>query len=102
VYFNRRYKKTVGHLFQGRYKAILCDKDAYLVSLVKYIHLNPIRAGVVRTLDSYRWSSHGVYAGGERGNRREEEAWIYAVANTRGGRRGVWNYYTAAAGQREG
>jgi len=67
MYFNRRYK-TVGHLFQGRYKAILCDKDAYLVSLVKYIHLNPIRAGVVRTLDSYRWSSHGVYAGGEGGS----------------------------------
>ena len=67
MYFNRRYKKTVGHLFQGRYKAILCDKDAYLVSLVKYIHLNPIRGGVVRTLDSYRWSSHGVYAGGKGG-----------------------------------
>lgn len=43
MYFNRRYK-TVGHLFQGRYKAILCDKDAYLLSLIKYIHLNPVKA----------------------------------------------------------
>jgi len=62
MYFNRRYQ-TVGHLFQGRYKAILCHKDAYLLSLVKYIHLNPIRAKVVKTLDGYRWSSHMNYIG---------------------------------------
>src|SRR4030043_2258655 len=47
MYFNRKYG-TVGHLFQGRYKAILCDKDAYLLTLIKYIHLNPVRAGMVR------------------------------------------------------
>ena len=46
-YFNRRYGE-VGHLFQGRYKAILCDKDAYLLELVRYIHLNPVRAKIVR------------------------------------------------------
>ncbi len=40
-YFNKRYRK-VGHLFQGRYKAILCDKDVYLLELVRYIHLNPV------------------------------------------------------------
>jgi REP element-mobilizing transposase RayT len=45
MYFNRRHT-TVGHLFQGRYKAILCDQDSYLISLVKYIHMNPIRARV--------------------------------------------------------
>ena len=39
-YFNRKYNK-VGHLFQGRYKAILCDRDAYLLELVRYLHLNP-------------------------------------------------------------
>jgi putative transposase len=39
-YYNRKYKK-VGHLFQGRYKAILCQKDAYLLELIRYIHLNP-------------------------------------------------------------
>jgi len=43
MYFNRKYR-TVGHLFQGRYKAILCDRDAYLLGLVKYIHENPLRA----------------------------------------------------------
>ena len=60
MYFNRKYN-TVGHLFQGRYKAILCDRDSYLLSLVKYIHENPMRAGVAKTLDAYPWSSHGAY-----------------------------------------
>ncbi len=46
-YFNRRYRE-VGHLFQGRYKAIVCDKDSYLLELVRYIHLNPVRAKVVK------------------------------------------------------
>ena len=61
AYFNRRYE-TSGHLFQGRYKAILCDKDEYLLSLVKYIHLNPVRAKIVKTPEEYRWSSHDSYA----------------------------------------
>ena len=60
MYFNRKYK-TVGHLFQGRYKAILCDRDAYLISLVKYIHLNPVRAKIAKAAGEYRCSSHGSY-----------------------------------------
>jgi REP element-mobilizing transposase RayT len=60
MYFNRKYK-TVGHLFQGRYKAILCDKDAYLLSLIKYIHLNPVRAKIAKTPGEYLWSSHRSY-----------------------------------------
>lgn len=67
MYFNKKYD-TVGHLFQGRYKAILCDKDAYLLSLVKYIHLNPIRVRVVRALEAYPWSSHHIYIAGSDGN----------------------------------
>jgi len=62
MYFNWKYA-TVGHVFQGRYKAILCDRDAYLLSLVKYIHANPIRAKVVKTLGKYPWSSHHAYLG---------------------------------------
>ena len=61
-YFNKRYGK-VGHLFQGRYKAILCDKDAYLLELVRYIHLNPIRAKVVTDPERYLWTSHLSYLG---------------------------------------
>ncbi|MCK9196972.1 MAG: transposase [Syntrophales bacterium] len=60
MYFNRKYG-TVGHLFQGRYKAILCDRDRYQLSLVKYIHLNPVRAGIVEAPEEYRWSSHQYY-----------------------------------------
>jgi putative transposase len=60
AWFNKRYK-TVGHLFQGRYKAILCDKDSYLLSLVKYIHLNPVRARLTKTPAEYPWSSHLAY-----------------------------------------
>jgi len=69
IYFNKRYG-MVGHLFQGRYKAILCEKDAYLLSLMKYIHLNPIRARVVKSLDEYPWSSHRYYIG------RMKNEWI--------------------------
>lgn len=61
-YYNRRYR-TVGHLFQGRYKAILCDRDTYLLELVRYIHLNPVRLKHPQELDTYRWSSHGAYLG---------------------------------------
>lgn len=60
AFFNRKYG-AVGHLFQGRYKAILCDRDAYLLTLVKYIHLNPLRARIVTRADEYPWSSHHAY-----------------------------------------
>jgi REP element-mobilizing transposase RayT len=58
---NRRYE-TAGHLFQGRYKAILCDQNSYLLALVRYIHLNPLRAEMPRPW-TYYWSSHKAYTG---------------------------------------
>lgn len=58
--FNRRHRK-VGHLFQGRYHAIVCEKDRYLLALVRYIHLNPVRAGLVRQPDRYAYSGHRAY-----------------------------------------
>jgi len=64
-YFNRRHRRT-GHLFENRYKSILCDEDKYLLALVRYIHLNPIRAEIVTTLkdlDIYPWSGHSVLMG---------------------------------------
>ncbi|MFA5847043.1 MAG: transposase [Thermodesulfovibrionales bacterium] len=61
-YFNRKYGK-VGHLFQGRYKSLLCDRDQYLLNLVRYIHLNPVRAKIVKEPHFYKWSSHGEYIG---------------------------------------
>jgi len=59
-YFNKRYKR-VGHVFQNRYKAILCDADSYLLELIRYIHLNPVRAGIVDLPQNYPWSSHRDY-----------------------------------------
>jgi len=52
-----------GHLFQGRYKAIVCDRDSYLSALVRYIHLNPVRAGLVKRPGEWQWSGHGEYLG---------------------------------------
>ena len=59
-YYNRRHRRT-GHLFENRYKSILCEEENYLLALVRYIHLNPVRAGMVKTmeeLDRYPWSGH--------------------------------------------
>jgi len=66
---NRRHRRS-GHLFQNRYKSILCQKDAYLKELVRYIHLNPLRAGLVKNmdeLDRYHFSGHS-YVAGKRSN----------------------------------
>jgi hypothetical protein len=56
-YFNRRHK-LVGHLFQGRYKAILIQKESYLLELTRYVVLNPLRAGIIKSLEDWIWSSH--------------------------------------------
>lgn len=61
-YINRRLKQA-GHLFQGRYKAILIDADSYLLQLIRYIHNNPVRVGMVKAPEDYSWSSHNVYLG---------------------------------------
>lgn len=60
--FNRRHRR-VGHLLQGRYKAILVDKNAYLQELCRYIVLNPVRAKAVKRVDQWRWSSYAATAG---------------------------------------
>ncbi len=52
-----------GHLFQGRFKAILIEEDQYLLELVRYIHLNPVRAGLTEYPEKYPWSSHNTYMG---------------------------------------
>ncbi len=62
TYFNRKRHRR-GHLFQGRYKAILVDADAYLKHLSRYIHLNPLRANMVKQHDAYPWSSYRAFIG---------------------------------------
>lgn len=70
TYFNKRHKRS-GHLFQGRYKAIVVDKDEYAAELSRYIHLNPVRAGIVKTPDEYPWSGYRYYSG-----KRKRPEWL--------------------------
>ena len=65
VNFNKRHKRY-GHLFQNRYKSIVCQEDAYLKELVRYIHLNPLRAGLVKDIKELNlnpWSGHSALTG---------------------------------------
>jgi len=62
TYYNHKQKRN-GHLFQGRYKAILIETDVYLQALSRYIHLNPVRAKIVDAPELYQWSSYKYYAG---------------------------------------
>lgn len=65
TYFNIRHGRS-GHLFQGRFKAILVEKDSYSEELSRYVHLNPVRAGLVKNPLEYRWSSYRYYIGEQR------------------------------------
>lgn len=62
INFNLRYQRH-GHLFQNRYKSIVCEEDSYFLELVRYIHLNPIRAGIIKSIEElncYPWCGHGA------------------------------------------
>ena len=64
-HYNRRHNR-VGYVFQNRYKSILCDADAYFLALVRYIHLNPHKAKLTKSLgelDRYRWTGHSAILG---------------------------------------
>ena len=65
-HFNKKHGK-VGHLFQGRYKSFICDRNEYLLGLVRYIHLNPVRAGLASRPEAYPWSSHRHYLTEDKG-----------------------------------
>jgi len=65
VTFNKRHKRS-GHLFQNRYKSVICEEDPYLLELIRYIHLNPLRAKLVqdlKALDKYPWTGHSAILG---------------------------------------
>jgi putative transposase len=65
VTFNIRHRRS-GHLFQNRYKSVICEEDPYLLELIRYIHLNPLRAGLVKDLkelDKYPWTGHSSILG---------------------------------------
>ncbi|MBM4278024.1 MAG: hypothetical protein FJ130_09125 [Deltaproteobacteria bacterium] len=75
VRYNLKYRRH-GHLFENRYKSIVCEEDPYLLELVRYIHLNPLRAGLVKTmeeLEGYPGCGHGVLTGKRRRGWQETE-----------------------------
>ncbi|WP_338011674.1 transposase [Desulforamulus putei] len=62
MYFNRKYERC-GHLFQDRFRSEVIDNDRYLLEVTRYIHLNPVRAKMVKDAAHYPWSSYSVYIG---------------------------------------
>ena len=65
INFNQRHHRA-GHVFQNRYKSIVCEEETYLLELIRYIHLNPLRANIVANLESlngYQWCGHAVLMG---------------------------------------
>lgn len=78
AYFNRKRRRS-GHLFQGRFKAVVIDADEYLKHLSRYIHLNPKRAGMVKHCKDYPWSSYPVLGGYSKVPEWLETAWLLSL-----------------------
>ena len=102
VSYNLRHKRH-GHLFQNRYKSIVCEEDAYFKELIRYIHLNPVRAGTVKglaELDQYQWCGHGVVTG-HAGNEWQDRDYVLSWFGKREGdaRRAYRRYVEKGLGQ---
>jgi len=85
-YYNRKYHRS-GYVFQNRYQSILCDADTYLKVLVRYIHLNPVQAGMVentQALERYRWTGHAGAFGRYRQRWHEVEEMLGIFGNRLG------------------
>lgn len=96
MYYNRKYQK-VGHLFQGRYKAILCDMDNYLATLVRYVHLNPVRAGLVKRPEDYLWSGHRSYLKKSGNSLLDEDALLRLFSEHKGSARRLYRKFVDMA-----
>lgn len=97
VSFNRHNKRS-GHLFQNRYKSIVCEEEAYLLELVRYIHLNPLRAGMVKSLeelDQYPWSGHAVLLGNRTFAGQETEAVLERFGQKLGTAQAMYRQFVA-------
>ncbi len=86
VNFNRRHRR-LGHLFQNRYKSIICEDDPYLLELTRYVHLNPVRAGIVEDLEGlskYPWAGHSAILGEVKRPWQDTEAILSYFGRKRG------------------
>ncbi len=100
TWINRRMNRS-GHLFQGRYKAVLVDADSYLLELVAYIHLNPARAAMAAAPEEYPWSSHLAYLGTETVPWLTTEQ-VLSMFGTRRGRGQAVRLFSSFVGERTG
>lgn len=91
-----------GHLFQGRFKAMLVENDAYVVELSCYVHRNPLRAGMVKRLIDYRWSSYPAYAYGKKGADWLKTDLILSYFGGRGGHKAYREKVQEYAGEEGG
>jgi putative transposase len=87
----RRQKGWIGHVFAGRYKSLCVEKEGYLLELSRYIHLNPMRAGLEAKVADYKWSSYGYYIG-----EKERPGWLntdWLLAEYGPDRKAAWKKY---------
>lgn len=85
IYFNKRHRRS-GYVFQNRYKSILCQEDAYFLELVRYIHLNPVRAKIVTTLeelDRYQFTGHATLVGKQKRSWQQSSEVLVQFASKR-------------------
>jgi REP element-mobilizing transposase RayT len=97
VVFNLRHQRA-GHLFQNRYKSIVCDGDSYLLELVRYVHLNPLRAGIVaslESLDAYPWCGHRELLGKTSRKLIAEDKVLPFFSKSRRGARDLYRQFIA-------
>jgi putative transposase len=99
-YINTK-KNRSGHLFQGRYKAIIVDRDSYLGELSRYIHLNPVRAGLVRAAEDYPYSSYRLYLSGGGDNLVSTEVVLQLVGGGKADARKQYRAFVEAGMDRE-
>jgi putative transposase len=95
VNYNRRHNRY-GHLFQNRYKSILCQEDSYLLELVRYIHLNPLRATLVteyKSLAGYPYCGHGAIMGRRKVEWQDTEYVLGLFGNKESGARGEYSRF---------
>ncbi|HUU41142.1 MAG TPA: transposase [Desulfatiglandales bacterium] len=95
INYNRRHNRS-GHLFQNRYKSILCQEDPYLLELVRYIHLNPLRAKLVseyRSLAAYPYCGHGVIMGRRKINWQDTDYVLQLFGNKESGAKGKYSQF---------
>ena len=95
VVFNRRHNRS-GHLFQNRYKSILCQEDTYLLELVRYIHLNPLRARLIveyKRLAGYAYCGHGAIMGRKKVKWQDAEYVLGLFGKKEGGARSEYSRF---------